>query len=99
MFLNKGRYGDIQILKPETVVAMQKIQSSIDGSPLDFGLGWWFGKDDFGKYSYHDGTAEGFENTLRIYPDLHLGVVVMGNISGYQKDRIVKGLVSAWTHK
>ncbi len=97
--MNGGRYGDIQVLKPETVAAMQKIQTSIDGSPLGFGLGWWFGKDDFGKYSYYDGSAEGFENTLRIYPDLELGVVVMGNISGYQKDRIAEGLVSAWTHK
>jgi CubicO group peptidase (beta-lactamase class C family) len=99
MHLSGGRYGGNQILKPETVAAMQAMQTSKDGSPLGFGLSWWIGEDDFGDYYYHVGDGAGSEGTMRIYPDLGLGVVVMSNVTGYQRDRIVEGLVSAWMHE
>jgi CubicO group peptidase (beta-lactamase class C family) len=99
MHLSGGQYGDHQILQPETVAAMQENQSALDGSPLGFGLSWWIGKDDFGDFYYHIGDGAGSEGTMRIYPDLDLGVVVMSNVRGYQRDRIVEGLVSAWTHE
>ena len=96
MYINDGRYGDTQILPPKTVAAMKEMQTSTDGSPLGFGLSWWLGRDDFGEYYFYDGGGAGFENMMRIYSDLDLGVVVMGSVSGYQKDKIVEGLVSAW---
>jgi CubicO group peptidase (beta-lactamase class C family) len=96
IYLSGGRYGEIQVLKPKTIAAMQKMQTSTDGSPLGMGLSWWTGKDDFGDYFYHDGGGAGFENTMRFYPDLDLGVVVTASVSGYQKDKIAEGLVSAW---
>ena len=99
MQLNGGRYGDIQILKPETVAAMQEMQSSTDGSSLGLGLSWWIGKDDFGDFYYHVGDGAGSEGTMRIYPDLGLGVVVMSNTTGYPRDRIVEGLVNAWKNE
>jgi CubicO group peptidase (beta-lactamase class C family) len=49
MHFNGGRYGDVQILKPETVAAMQEMQTTTDGSPLGFGLSWFIGKDNFGE--------------------------------------------------
>ena len=36
---------------------------------------------------------------MRYYPDLDLGVVVMGNVNGYQAGQIAEGLVSAWKHE
>ena len=99
MHLNGGRYGDTQILKPETVAAMQQMQTSTDGSPLGFGLSWLIGKDEFGSYYYHVGDGAGSEATMRFYPDLNLGVVVMANVRGYQRDKIVAGLVNAWMHQ
>jgi len=99
MHLNGGRYGNIQILKPETVASMQEMQKSTDGSPLGFGLSWLIGKDDFGDFYYHVGDGAGSEGTMRLYPNLDLGVVVMSNVRGYQRDRIVEGLVSAWMHQ
>ena len=99
MHLNGGRYGENQILQPETVTVMQEEQSSTDGTPLGFGLSWLIGKDDFGDYFYHVGDGAGSEGTMRIYPGLDLGVVVMSNVRGYQRDRIVAGLVSAWMHQ
>jgi len=99
MHLSGGRYGDKQILQPETVAAMQEMQMSTDGSPLGFGLSWLIDEDDFGDFNYHVGNGAGSESTMRIYPDLGLGVVVMSNVTGYQRDRIVEGLVSAWMHE
>jgi CubicO group peptidase (beta-lactamase class C family) len=99
MHFNGGRYGDNQILKPETVAAMQENQPAKDGSPLGFGLSWWMGEDDFGDYYYHSGGGAAFENQMRFYPDLDLGIVVTANIIGYQRDTIVDSLVSAWSHE
>jgi CubicO group peptidase (beta-lactamase class C family) len=99
MYLNGGRYGDIQILKPETVAAMQEMQKSTDGSPLGMGLSWWVGKDDSGKFYFHRGGGISIETSMRYYPDLDLGVVVMGSVNGYQADAIAEGLASAWKHE
>lgn len=99
MFLNKGSYGDKQILKPETVAAMQAMQSSDDGSPLGFGLSWFVGEDEFGEVYYHSGGGATIETTMRYYPELELGVVVMGSVNGYGAERIASDLVSAWSHE
>ena len=99
MYLNKGRYGNNQILKPETVAAMQELQKANDGTPLDFGLSWMIGKDEFGDVFYHDGGGATIETTMRFYPDLDLGVVVMGDVNGYRANRIADAAVSAWMHE
>ena len=99
MQLNNGRYGDFQILKPETVAAMQEMQSANDGTPLGFGLSWFIGKDEFGDFYYHSGGGATIETTMLFYPDLDLGVVVMGSVNGYGAETIAKALVSAWTHE
>jgi len=99
MFLNDGRYGDVQILKPETVAAMQEMQSSTDGTPLGFGLSWFIGEDEFGDVYYHSGGGATIETTMRYYPDMDLGVVVMGSVNGYGAERIAEGLVSAWMNE
>jgi CubicO group peptidase (beta-lactamase class C family) len=99
MHMNEGRYGDIQIIKPETVAAMQEMQTSTDGSPLGFGLSWFIGKDDFGEFYQHTGGGATIETTMRYYPDLDLGVVVMGSVNGYGSERLTDGLVSAWKHE
>jgi CubicO group peptidase (beta-lactamase class C family) len=99
MQMNGGRYGDHQILKPETVAAMQEMQSSKDGSPLGMGLSWWIGEDEFGDVFYHSGGGATIETVMLFYPDLDLGVVVMGSVNGYQGEKIADGLVSAWMHE
>jgi hypothetical protein len=45
------------------------------------------------------GDGAGSEDTMRIYPDLGLGVVAMSNVRGHPRDRIVEGLVNAWLHE
>ena len=94
MHLNGGRYGEVQIIQPETVAAMQENQLASDGSPLGFGLSWWVKSDDFGDFYWHLGIGAGSEGMLGIYPELDLGVVIMSNVRGYERDKIVDGLVS-----
>lgn len=99
MHLNGGRYGDNQILQPETVAAMQEMQSANDGSPLDLGLSWFIREDKFGDVIEHTGGGATIESAMRFYPDLDLGVVVMGSVNGYGYEKIADGLVSAWMHE
>jgi CubicO group peptidase (beta-lactamase class C family) len=99
MHLNGGRYRDSQILQPETVAAMQEMQTSNDGSPLGFGLSWFVGEGEPGDVFYHGGGGATIETTMRYYPDLDLGVVVMGSVNGYGAERIADALVSAWMHE
>lgn len=99
MHLDDGRYGGVQVLKPETVAAMQEVQSANDGSPLGLGLSWWIAEDDVGDYYNHDGGGPTIEATMRFYPELDLGVVVMGSVNGYGAGRIADALVSAWMHE
>jgi CubicO group peptidase (beta-lactamase class C family) len=99
LHMNEGRFGDVQILQPESVAAMQEMQSSTNGSPLGFGLSWWIGEDDLGTFFYHGGGGHTIETMMRFYPDLDLGVVVMGNVNGYGAEKIAASLVSAWMNE
>jgi CubicO group peptidase (beta-lactamase class C family) len=99
MHMDAGRYGDQQILKPDTVAAMQEMQLANDGTPLGFGLSWMIDEDAYGKVVFHGGGGASIEDTMRFYPDLDLGVVVMGSVNGYQADLIAEGVVSAWMHE
>ena len=99
MYLNDGRYGDILILQPETVAAMEEMQLSTDESPLGFGLSWMPVEDDFGKFYFHSGGGHTIETTMRYYPDLDLGIVVMSNFNGSLAEKIAEGLVSAWMNE
>lgn len=96
MHMNGGTYAGHQVLQPETAALMQEVQTGNDGSPLLMGLGWWHGKDDFGVFYEHGGGVKGGECLMRFYPDLDLGIVVMGNVVGYKPDRMVMSLASAW---
>ena len=51
LFLNGGRYGDVQVLKPETVAAIETMQTSTNGSPLRL--------DDLGVVVM--GSVEGYQ--------------------------------------
>lgn len=99
MYLNDGRYWNVQILQPETVAAMEEMQLSTDGSPLGFGLSWMPAEDNYGKFYWHSGGGHTIESVMRYYPDLDLGVVVMSNFNGSLAEKIAEGLVSAWTHE
>jgi len=96
MHLNGGRYGDAQLLQPETVAAMQERLTALDGSDLGMGLGWWHGEDDFGPFVYHAGSVNAGEALMRVYPEQDVGVVVMGSMVDYRPGKILDALMQAW---
>jgi CubicO group peptidase (beta-lactamase class C family) len=96
MHMDGGSYDGVQILKPETVAAMQQMQRSTTGSPLGFGLSWILGKDEFGMFYEHSGGGHTIETVMIVYPDLDLGVVVMSNFNGSQAEKIARALMTVW---
>jgi CubicO group peptidase (beta-lactamase class C family) len=94
--MDGGSYGGVQVLKPETVAAMQQMQLSTTEEPLGFGLSWILGQDEFGTFYGHAGGGHTIETMMNIYPDLDLGVVVMSNFNGSGAEKIARYLVAAW---
>jgi CubicO group peptidase (beta-lactamase class C family) len=78
------------VLSEQAVIAMQ--QTTARGRKLDVGLGWFRRHSDpqnAGYYWEHLGGGGGFFNTMRIYPELKLGVVAMGNATNWEHLRLV----------
>jgi CubicO group peptidase (beta-lactamase class C family) len=91
--LNHGLVDGKQLLSPYSTVAMQQI--SARGDKLDVGLGWFRRHSDAAgirAYLEHLGGGAGFFNDMRIYPEESLGIVVMGNSTSYEIERIVQAL-------
>jgi CubicO group peptidase (beta-lactamase class C family) len=83
------------VLSEQAVMAMQ--QTTAHGRKLDVGLGWFRRHSDPrgpGHYWEHLGGGGGFFSTMRIYPELRLGLVAMGNATNWDHLK----LVDAATH-
>jgi len=73
-YLNRGILGGNLILSPESVSTLRETKP-IDGH----GLGWWIGESNGERYLEHMGGGPGFATTMRLYPDLGLGIVILAN--------------------
>jgi CubicO group peptidase (beta-lactamase class C family) len=74
---------------------MQKITAT--GRKMDVGLGWFRRHSDgtsTDHYLEHLGGGGGFFSMMRVYPDRGLGVIVMGNSSGYDHQRIASAAIA-----
>ena len=83
-----------KVLSPEGVAAMQL--PTARGRKLDVALGWFRrrGEDNGGaRYWEHLGGGAGFFNTMRIYPDLKLGLVAMGNLTSWNYRTLARTVV------
>jgi len=90
-----GRLGDGTILSPDSVRAMQEITAT--GPKLTVGLGWFRYRSaprDAPYFLEHLGGGGGFFNTMRIYPEEGLGIVVMGNASTYEREPIARAVLA-----
>ena len=90
LHLNAGVVDGQRLLSAEAIGAMQRITAT--GPKLDVGLGWFREHSDRTpgpRYLEHLGGGAGFWNDMRIYPDQHLGVVIMGNATSYDHRRIL----------
>lgn len=93
--LNGGALGQVRILSTESARAMQRIESP--GRKYDVGLGWLRprnARDTRPFFIEHPGGGLGVYNTMRMYPELDAGTVVMSNTPGYDLEAVVRSSVA-----
>ena len=81
-FLRRGRAGDVQLLKPETIALMEfpeTISSAKNGLRLGYGLANYTESEGGVITHGHDGGIDGFISTYRYMPEQNWGYVVLLN--------------------
>jgi CubicO group peptidase (beta-lactamase class C family) len=86
-FLRRGKAGDVQLVKPETIARMEypeTLSSAKNGLRLGYGLANYTETDGGVITHGHDGGIDGFISTYRYMPEQNWGYVVLLNstISG-----------------
>jgi CubicO group peptidase (beta-lactamase class C family) len=95
LHLNGGEVDGVRLLSAESVSEMQRLVPR--GGKRDFGLGWFRSREVSERrpaFVEHLGGGAGFWNVMRIYPELSLGVVVMGNTTKYDHESVCGAIVS-----
>ena len=85
LHLNGGTVDGVELLSARTTAAMQ--QTTPRGGRYDFGLGWR--RPHRADFIEHLGGGSGFFNVLRLYPEMRLAVVLMGNTTRYDHEAII----------
>jgi CubicO group peptidase (beta-lactamase class C family) len=90
--LNQGTVDGVRLLSPTATAAMQHVVAR--GGPRDFGLGWFRPRTASGPaFVEHLGGGSGFFHVMRIYPNRRLGIVLMGNTTHYDQEKIIRAIV------
>jgi serine beta-lactamase-like protein LACTB, mitochondrial len=70
-------------LKPETLKTMFTPQKTNAGVPIEYGIGWFIHKSHSGQLIYeHSGGSVGGTSQLILYPQTHVVVALVTNLSG-----------------
>jgi CubicO group peptidase (beta-lactamase class C family) len=81
-FLRRGKAGDVQILKPETIARMEypeTVSSARNGLRLGYGLAN-YSESEGGVITHgHDGGIDGFISSYRYMPEQNWGYVILLN--------------------
>jgi len=94
--LNVGALDDTRVLAASTARQMREITTS--GRSLDVRLGWFHRPGtgtDGPSFVEHLGGGLGVYNTMRLYPSLDLGIVVMANSPSYDLEAIISPMLNA----
>jgi CubicO group peptidase (beta-lactamase class C family) len=100
MHLRDGDLDGRRIISAESATLMRDIR--VPGRRYDLGLGWLrprHARQVQPAYVEHLGGGAGFWNAMRLYPDLRLGVVMMGNATRYDHDAISSAVVDHITRQ
>ena len=90
-FLNGGELDGARILSRESVAMMTREEHIVEvkGGPtsvyngLRHGLGWWTWPDGERLRIMHTGAGPGFAAIMQLYPEEHLGIILLGNEFAY----------------
>ena len=89
MHLNDGELDGVRILTSAHAAEMRRITAR--GRRYDLGLGWFIPasqREANPPFVEHLGGGGGFLNVMRIYPSLGVEMVVMGNATKYDIDKV-----------
>ena len=89
LHLNGGEANGTRLLSAGSAAQMRRMTPR--GGKRDFGLGWFRSHEAEGRrpaFVEHLGGGAGFWNVMRIYPEESLGVVLMGNTTGYDHESV-----------
>ena len=81
-FLRRGKSGDAQIVKPESIIRMESVESTLaakNGLRLGYGLANYTEVVGGVVTHGHDGGIDGFISTYRYMPEQNWGYVVLLN--------------------
>jgi len=90
-FLNGGELDGACILSPESVAMMTRQENIVEvkAGPtsvytgLRHGLGWWTWPNGERLRIMHTGGGPGFAAIMLLYPEEHLGIILLGNEFAY----------------
>ena len=88
--------GEPRLLHPDPVRRMQTITTP--GKSYAHGLGWFrqrLNQQEQPSFVEHLGGGLGVYNTMRIYPEDDLGIVVMSNTPGYDFNALVASIATS----
>jgi CubicO group peptidase (beta-lactamase class C family) len=80
--LNRGRYGDAQVLSPEGFADMHSpaVDATTMGVALgEYGMGWFVLQTPHGIRLWHDGTAPDYFSYMALLPEQNKGMVLLVN--------------------
>jgi len=81
-FLRRGKAGDVQIIKPESIIRMESVESTLaakNGLRLGYGLANYTEVVGNVVTHGHDGGIDGFISSYRYMPEQNWGYVVLVN--------------------
>lgn len=89
MQMNKGRFGERQVLSESNVTQMQSPQMVMPGASSraelghsSYGMGWIITTYRGRKLVHHGGNIDGFSALVTFMPQAKIGMVILTNVSG-----------------
>jgi CubicO group peptidase (beta-lactamase class C family) len=99
LHLNGGEVDGTRLLSTESAAEMRRVTPR--GGKRNFGLGWFRSHEAAERgpaFVEHLGGGAGFWNVMRLYPEVSLGVVMMGNTTSYDHQSILDAILRVeWT--
>lgn len=109
MFLNDGKWKNIQILEPEIIETLTKPHTILPVSESRKKIGMHFRNYDLGWYSYdyngleiisHDGSMPGFISNVTLVPEKDLSIIILNNgFNFFSNDVLLFSIIDIITEK
>ena len=86
----------LRFLDKESYQAMWSPVKLKDGSTFPYGFGWWIDSVQGKQIIEHNGTWQGFESTIKRYPQQKIAVIVLANMRRTNTNRIAARILELY---